>query len=86
MSQVEKKTNIIDGPKVGKLHALSYVGEMWSEINPGEEQGPIGPRYKQASTTMKVENINPWTLISLTGVQWDRGRVGCWSILQRCIW
>ena len=53
-----EKTKTIKGPQVEKLHALGYARERWRwrEINPGEEQGPIGPRYKRAPKTMKVEN------------------------------
>lgn len=44
---------------------------------------PGGEKWKQQQWRSRT---NPWTVISSRGVKWNRGRVGCWSILQRCIW
>lgn len=77
-----KKTKTIDGPN--PMHWAMLVRDreklilVRSKVLLG--RGTNGHQQQWRSRT------NLWTVILLIGVQWDRGRVGCWSILQRCIW
>lgn len=63
----------------------------WAMLVRGREKLILGRskvllgRGTNGSQQQWRSRTNPWTVILLIGVQWDRGRVGCWSILQRCI-